>query len=240
MTLLNEKELSYEGTPPLPPISLFDFDEGRFAKDAETTGVTFNVDDTVDFLTEHDEHDRIPGPIALGVYRFDGKYGQENPKLLATPGFFTAAGKCYKDDQPLPMPIVMNIGFQNEADTNATFRHEIFHYLYGDQAPNRLYQREEVKLATRLGGLAASLTSLSSLPTLFNKSWLYAEKVIEHTSPGVLIGSFLGVAATSLYGAAIARNPHQFLHRLDKEERDANAFAKKYQDFNPISIKKGS
>ena len=235
---IEQPQQAYEDQPPFQPITVFDLDSDRFVRDAKTADFTLDVPGTVDFLAEHDHNNRLTEPVAVGIYRPDGKTARENPKLLEKPGFIAKDGMCFENDQTLPMPIVMNIGFQNEEGTNAIFRHEIFHYVYGDQSHNRLYHRENVKLATRLGGLATSLTSLSSLPTLFNKNWLYAEKVIEQTSPGALLGAFAGLAATSLYGAAIARNPYSFLHRLDKEERDANAFARQHKDFNPITLSK--
>lgn len=241
MTIEKEALQSPEISPtPSPNVALFDHDAIRFID--KLPGHNVDMTSLGTFIREHDVHDRVGDEMALRFYRPDGRLAQENSEVASwsvvghtSPGIIVRR----QGGHDIPAPIGVQYGPHiKEGDINFNLRHELYHLLYGNLDRDPIDKREKVRTATRLGALATSLTSASSIPELFNKTWLYHESVIEKTSPFVTVGTFLGLSIAALYSAAVATRSRNFLRRFDKEEYRADAFAKRYKEFNPITYVK--
>ena len=118
-----------------------------------------------------------------------------------------------------------------EAQLNFTLRHELGHLLQEYKVP--LYERESLATKIRLGGVATTLATTETYMAL-------TQTPNVHISPVGAVVTFLGIAVSSLAGMALTSRigTEIALQAIDSNERDADKFAKKHADFNPITLLK--
>lgn len=112
---------------------------------------------------------------------------------------------------------------------NNTFRHELRHVLQPDVLP--LYGRRKArKMARTVGGVTLGPAILGTLDIICNPETLADTPLF--ALPAVALGCGILTCFSSL---AIIK-PRQALYMLSLREADANRFARRHQDFNPITL----
>lgn len=222
-------------------IRVFDVDEKKFVDPTER-GLSIDLDSIEEFVTEqggNPDHFKYP---TIGLYGPNSHYREipGTPKHTIRAGFVNKSLVITENEGGIRFP---NIGLAygediSESAINHTLRHELGHLLSPERTP--LYNRPKLTTRLRMGTYAITSALLTTLPNTLSGENLRYLHFVEGYSALDLGAVVLGTGAAALAGVALTgamlRNQYGMLASRDKGERQADAFADKHADFNPIKL----
>lgn len=113
-----------------------------------------------------------------------------------------------------------------ERSMNFTLRHELRHLEQGLYT-TPLYQNERIVNATRWSGTVSACLGSIGVATA-----AYETVMSSADNSAIMLGLMSG--AVALAGAIAERKPAQFVHRITPREIDADIFALRTRDFQPV------
>ncbi len=165
-----------------------------------------------------------------GIIEFAARTNNVDPRRLGAMTFLIHGGELEKTDGALNEPAVVKGAVRyplitiNTANNrtidflNFTILHELRHVFQPDERP--IYMNRLVRLAVRgIGAIGVAASAASVVP--------FDGPLIENVDPRV---SFPVFAVSS----ALAYMGRQLLWTVSKQERDANSYARRHGDFEPI------